>query len=517
MQSEIPMTLSATPTSLFAGGLCVAISAPTPDQMLARIAASLGDSHFLELRLDSLSAPSEFLPQIPSLLAKEKELTLLATCRRQPGGGAFTGSVEEELLLLEAAAQAGCQLVDLEIESAEEAGTERVARFRQQIHSRGAELLVSFHDFATTPDLEAAARRILTFQPEFLKVVATAHKLADNLPVFDLIRRHAPTLRVVAISMSETGLASRILGLRAGAAFTFASASDGTATAPGQVTAAEMLIHYRAAELTPATRIYGVAGNPIGHSMSPRMQNAAFRAKNIDSILLPLKCDDAADLITLARELPLSGCAVTMPLKQQVLDLLDGLTPLARQIGAANTLYRDAENRLMGTNTDVDGILRPLRKRLNLKGSRIALLGAGGAARAAAFGLVAEGAELAIINRTHATALQLAQECGAKAITHNDFAASTFDVLLNSTPCGMAGNPRLLPIEPDELHASLVFDMVYNPLRTPLLALAESRGIPTISGLEMFVQQGVGQFELWTGQTAPEAEMEQVVRQALGA
>jgi 3-dehydroquinate dehydratase/shikimate dehydrogenase len=156
-------------------------------------------------------------------------------------------------------------------------------------------------------------------------------------------------------------------------------------------------------------------------------------------------------------------------------------------------------------------VVRPLEKRLKLKGARIAVLGAGGAARAAVFGLVDQGAEVFIVNRTHETAVALAKEAKAKALKHEQFAKSQFDVLINSTPCGMAGSKQALPIAEEELKAGLVFDMVYNPLETPLLKLAASRGIPVINGLEMFVQQGARQFEIWTGKPAPEAEMLRVV------
>jgi 3-dehydroquinate dehydratase/shikimate dehydrogenase len=156
-------------------------------------------------------------------------------------------------------------------------------------------------------------------------------------------------------------------------------------------------------------------------------------------------------------------------------------------------------------------VVRPLEKRIKLKGARIAVLGAGGAARAAVFGLVEQGAEVFIVNRTHETAVALARAAKAKSLKHELLAKSRFDVLINTTPCGMAGNKDALPIAESELNAGLVFDMVYNPLETPLLKLAKARGIAVVSGLEMFVQQGARQFEIWTGKPAPEAEMMRVV------
>ena len=221
------------------------------------------------------------------------------------------------------------------------------------------------------------------------------------------------------------------------------------------------------------------------------------------------------DLLTVVRELPLAGVAVTMPLKQEVLPHLANMDPLTARIGACNTLRTGADGKLYGFNTDVAGVVRPLEKRLRLKGARIAVLGAGGAARAAVFGLVEQGAEVFVVNRTHENAVTLARQAKAKSLKHEAFAKQHFDVLINTTPCGMKGNKQPMPIAENELNAGLVFDMVYNPLETPLLALARSRGIPVISGLEMFVQQGARQFEIWTGKPAPEAEMMRVVEHAL--
>ena len=401
------------------------------------------------------------------------------------------------------------------MESAEEARPAQLEKFREGLRSTGTALLVSFHDFARTRGLEHAADRIAAFQPDFVKVVSTAHALADNLAVLRLIEDRSRSSHVVGIAMGEEGLVSRVLGPRAGAAFTFASLDDGVETAPGQVTARTLRDLYRLEQLDAATRIFGVAGNPIAHSLSPLMQNTAFRREHVNAVLLPLKVRTLADLLTLVLELPMSGVAVTMPLKQEVLPHLANMDPLTAKIGACNTLRTGADGKLYGFNTDVAGVVRPLEKRLRLKGARVAVLGAGGAARAAVFGLVEQGAEVLIINRTHEHAVALARAAKAKALKHEQLAKNRFDVLINSTPCGMAGSKQTMPIREDELNAGLVFDMVYNPLETPLLKLAASRGIPVIGGLEMFVQQGARQFEIWTGKPAPEGEMQRAVELAL--
>jgi 3-dehydroquinate dehydratase/shikimate dehydrogenase len=272
---------------------------------------------------------------------------------------------------------------------------------------------------------------------------------------------------------------------------------------------------YRLEHLDQATRIFGVAGNPIAHSLSPLLQNAAFRREIVNAVLLPLKTKSVQDLLTLALELPLAGCAVTMPFKTEVVPHLANMDPLTARIGACNTLRMGADGKLYGFNTDVAGVVRPLERRLRLKGARVVVLGAGGAARAAVFGLVEQGAEVLVVNRTHEHAVTLARQAKAKSLKHELLAKQRFDVMINATPCGMTGAKQALPIAENELNASLVFDMVYSPLETPLLKLAKSRGIPVISGLEMFVQQGARQFEIWTGKPAPESEMMRVVEHEL--
>jgi len=506
-----PAPIPAIPTPavlrLRPGKICVAIQAASPAEMVERAEAALKDSKFLELRLDSLSEPEAAPPALKEFFAQHRDVTAIATCRRKEHGGNFSGSLNAEIDVLSAAAESGCQILDLEVESAEEARPAQLARLR----STGAALLISFHDFTRTKGLEHAASRIESFAPDFVKVVSTARTLADNLAVLRLIEDRSLSAHIVSIAMGDEGLLSRVLGPRAGAAFTFAAPSESAGTAPGQVTARTLHDLYRIEHLDQATRIFGVAGNPITHSLSPLMQNTAFRRESVNGVLLPLKVRALEDLLTVVRELPLSGVAVTMPLKQEVLPHLANMDPLTARIKACNTLRTGADGKLYGFNTDVAGVVRPLEKRLRLKGARIAVLGAGGAARAAVFGLLAQGAEVFIVNRTHETAVALAKEAKAKALKHEQFAKQHFDVLLNSTPCGMAGNKEPLPIAENELNASLVFDMVYNPLETPLLKLAKARGIPVVTGLEMFVQQGARQFEIWTGKPAPEAEMHRVV------
>ena len=249
------------------------------------------------------------------------------------------------------------------------------------------------------------------------------------------------------------------------------------------------------------------------------MLNTAFRRETVNAVYLALQTAKVADLVKLAHEVPLQGFSVTMPLKQEIMPFLEKTDPLSAKIGACNTVLRVAsgENagKLYGFNTDVAGITGPLEKRLTLRGAKILVLGAGGAARAAVFGLRDKGAEVFILNRTAETAQKLARQSGSKTIKKDALAKTSFDVIINTTPVGMAGIKAAPILEAKDLNTKLVFDLVYNPVETPLLRLARQQNIPVITGVEMFVHQGARQFEIWTGKPAPEEEMLRVVIHAL--
>ena len=504
--------------------VCVAVTAAEPAALFTHAATALAESRFVELRFDSVAAPADAAEPLAAFCAAHPSATVLATCRRVAGGGNFAGSIEEQLQLLARFARAGAALVDVELETLAEAAPARLRRFRDEI--AGAALLVSAHDFTGTGevrDLEATLDRLRTLgapaQPAIYKVVSTAVGLADNLRMLRFIESATVEIPgripVLGLCMGVAGLPSRVLGLRSGAPFTFASGTSGDPTAPGQVPAAVLLEEYRAAGLSDATRVYGVAGNPVTHSFSPALHNAGFRAAGMDAVYLPLHTNSISDLLDLVRGLPLAGLSVTMPWKVEILPFLDAVDPLAAAIGAVNTVVRREDGSLFGTNTDVAAIVEPLQHRMPLQGARVLLLGAGGAARAAAFGLCAAGARVAILNRTAATAERLARESGAQVA--DPAMPGGYDAVVNATPLGMPGHAEQQPlVNADALKGTrVVFEMVYRPAETPLTRMARALGIEVIGGLEMFAHQGVRQWELWTGQAAPEQAMRDALQAAL--
>ena len=493
------------------GKVCVAIIGATPAEMLEKAAAAVKETPFVEFRLDYLEKPLLALPKIKHFFAENTAATGIATCRRAANGGKFTGSVAAEVEILSKAAASGFHIVDLELESAETLKKPGI----QKLRDTGIALIISHHDFSQTKDLEGIYERIVPFHPDFIKIVPTAKTLTDNVTLIRFLERMDDHSNIIGICMGDAGIISRVLGVRAGSAFTFAAATSGEETGPGQIAARTLIETYRIDQVDAATKVYGVAGNPIRSSLSPIMMNTAFRRETVNAVYLALQAHKLNDLLKLVHEIPIQGLSVTMPLKQEIMAHLEKTDPLSAKIGACNTVLRAQDGKLYGFNTDVAGIIGPLEKRMSLRGAKALVLGAGGAGRAAVFGLRDKGADVFILNRTPETAHKLARQSGSRSIKKEALAKTSFDVIINSTPVGMAGQKGNQILEAKDLNAKLVMDLVYNPLETPLLRLARQQNIPIIPGIEMFVQQGARQFEIWTGKPAPEEEMLRVVIHAL--
>jgi 3-dehydroquinate dehydratase/shikimate dehydrogenase len=309
--------------------------------------------------------------------------------------------------------------------------------------------------------------------------------------------------------MSDIGVSTRVLSLAAGCIFTYAAPLESEGTAPGQIQAKLMRGLYRADKLGKHSRVFGVIADPVAHSKSPQIHNRAFQSKRIDAVYLPFRVATPAlgDWMKLAEGLPISGFSVTIPHKQRILRYLDTIDPLARRIGAVNTVWKK-NGKWRGTNTDVAGILKPIEQRLRLSRATLLLAGYGGAARAAAFALHDAGAKITITGRDEAKAAALAKTVGAEVISLAAAEKQKFDIVLNATPVGMHPHVERC-IFRNNIPGDLVFDMVYNPRETLLLKRAQEQGRKVISGAEMFLEQAAEQFEIWTGETAPRAVMRQ--------
>ncbi len=500
--------------------ICVALGLPDPGQ-LEKIAVATCDHGdcFVELRLDMLGDAAEGVKVIPKVLRRHPDAVILATCRRKQNGGEFRGSIARQMVVLRAAVEVGAALVDVEIETAE-----CMPATLEGFQGKALRVL-SYHNFERTPPLKSVFRRLEKFPAEIYKIATFASRPSDNLKLLSL---SGVDTDVVVLGTGEVGTTTRLLAPSRGSVFTFAAPDEFTApsgragkvltappTAPGQFTASTLRQLYRVQRRNRDTSIYGLMAKPIGHSMSPALHNRAFKTKRINGIYLPFLIEPGymGDFFKCVDELPISGLSVTIPHKQKVMRYLDGIDPIARGIGAVNTVYRK-RGKLWGTNTDAIGVTAPLAKKVKLNRARILVVGNGGAARAAVFALKDQGSEVVVSGRNSNHAKRLARAAGVSSIEFENLDRDYFDVLVNATPVGMfpksKGN-----LFPARIPADVVFDMVYNPLDTALLKHAKEEGRTVISGFEMLLEQAARQFQIWTGSEAPRTVMRNAVLERL--
>jgi 3-dehydroquinate dehydratase / shikimate dehydrogenase len=488
------------------GRICAVVAGRTAALMARQVRLALRETPTVELRLDWLKNDAErtrFLLWLKK--NRPRNATFLATCRRAAGGGKLPGDKNKELYWLIQAREAGCVWCDLEVETLRELPDQSVREYAVP-----PKVLLSSHDFERTPPLPSAVHPPAHGEVDAVKIAAHARTIGDSLRLLRLARH---SKNFVAIPMGEVGLPARILALREGSALSYAPVAE--ATAPGQVSLHALKYLYRAHELTKRTKVYGVIGDPVGHSLSPLMHNTAFASLKIDAVYLPFLVHDLRDFLKAVPELGIRGFSVTIPHKQSILKHLKECDPLAADIGAVNTVVVRRDGSLVGSNTDYVGVLRALEKKLKLSGSRVLIFGAGGSARAAAFALARAGAVVGICARREAAAKELARAVGGEVVPRRALRTESFAALLNTTPVGMYPHADISPLSPGELQCRVVMDLIYRPERTKLLKIAAQKGIATVSGVDMFLAQGFAQWEIWTEKRAPEAAMRRAVLAAL--
>ncbi|MGH9703106.1 MAG: shikimate dehydrogenase [Candidatus Acidiferrales bacterium] len=487
--------------------ICGVVASPVAAEMMSQLQLALHLTKTIELRLDWLPNVREitrFLDQLRNLRIRPS-VRLLATCRRVEAGGKFRGEVTGQLAILRLAIECGCSCADLEIESAK---VLRAGGLRRLLGPGNH--IVSYHNFRGTPRrLESVVTPLRHAGGVVVKIATQCETITESLRVLNLALGKND---VIAVPMGEAGLPARVLALRSGSALAYAPVQN--STAPGQVSLQEMKQLYRAGGLNSRTQVHGLIGNPVGHSLSPRMQNNAFVARKMNAVFLPFLVRELPDFLDAIGPLGIRGFSVTIPFKQKILPRLDRCDPLAAEIGAVNTV-KVRGGKLHGYNTDYLGVLRALKGRIALAGSRVLILGAGGAARAVAFALARQGAAIHLCARRPERAKVLARAVGGASIPRAGLKHENFDLIVNATPVGMFPYTDASPLETAELNCRLLFDIIYRPLETKLMQLARRRGIETVSGLEMFLSQGMAQFEIWTGKPAPESVMRRTVLEAL--
>ena len=460
--------------------LCVTATGPTMEDLRRnRDAASSAD--LVELRLDLVDRPD-----VAGAL-EGRRTPVIVTCRAHWEGGRFSGSEEERRRILDSAIAQGAEYVDVEA----------AAGFAEDvIASRGGRgVIVSSHVFGDPPaDLVDRYNALRATGAEVAKLAIQVSTLKETLPLFDLAAKN--TTGHVLIAMGNQGLPTRVLAARLRNRWTYV----GDGIAPGQLPASRFIRDFRFRRIAADAALYAVVGNPVIHSRSPVMHNAGFAALGLKAVYLPLEARDVGDFVAFAREMRLGGASITAPFKIGLMPQVDVIDPLAKQVGAINTITV-RNGRWLGANTDVEGFLAPLVRRIPLEGARVSVIGAGGAARAVAVALASRRAKVTICARKTDEARVIADLVGGSA---GDFPPrpSSWDVLVNASPVGSEKTPGT-PMGNVPLDGAIVFDLVYAPADTELLRSARAAGCQTIGGVEMLIAQAERQFELWTGQRPP--------------
>ncbi len=461
----------------------------------------------VELRLDYIHGPVNV-----KRLLSDRPGPVIVTCRRERDGGKYAGSEEDRMLILRNAIVEGAEYIDLEEDVA--AGIPRYGKTKR---------VISYHDFRKTPgDLAGLHARMASLDADVVKIAALAHHPEDNIRMLHIIRQEIPT---VGICMGDIGTPSRILAGKYGAAFTYATFHHERTLAPGQLSFEQMTKVYHYDEINADTEVYGVIGDPIGHSYSPLIHNAAFRHLGLNKVYVPFRipADDLGNFFQNANRLDLKGLSVTIPHKEAIIRKLTKIDGAVRGVGAANTVIFDGES-IVGYNTDYRAAMESLEEAMGgmrgdrspVEGKTALILGSGGAARAIAFGLKRRGAHVVLANRTVKRAEQLATALQCRSVEWQARYTIDADILVNCTPVGMHPNVDDTPYDKHHLRPSMVvFDTVYNPESTVLIKDARSRSCKVITGVDMFIRQAAIQFHLFTGQEAPAGLMRETLRRAI--
>ncbi|MEX1228737.1 MAG: shikimate dehydrogenase [Planctomycetaceae bacterium] len=467
-------------------------------------------AELVELRLDWLSRP----PDLKRLLA-DRPTPVVVTCRRLKDKGKWRYDENQRQTLLRAAIIAGAEYVDIE---------EDIAKTIPRYGS--TKRIISYHNFDETPEyLEEIHAQICEYDPDVVKIVTMANSATDGVRLLKLVAEaKVPT---AGFCMGELGVYSRILCGRYGAPFTYGTFSKERELAPGQLSYDQMHQLYRFESITRKTKLFGVLGDPVAHSLSPLLHNLSFQHDGLDCVYVPLRVPKGTLAETLKEYswLDVQGYSVTIPHKEAAIACAEFPDEIVTDVGAANTLYRDELGAWRADNTDLMAALTSIRMGLSqgdaiasLEGKQVLLLGAGGAARAIGLGLVRAGAALTVTNRTHARAVTLAQELGCQQTNWENRGAVFADVLVNCTSVGMHPEVDETPFPQHWLREGmLVFDTVYNPEQTLLLKQAKERGCRTVTGIEMFVRQAAAQYASFTGQPADLEFLRDTLRRGISA
>jgi 3-dehydroquinate dehydratase/shikimate dehydrogenase len=471
--------------------ICVSLTEETTAGVIDRMADLAAFADLFEIRGDMV------LDLDLLAILRSKTRPLVFSCRPVAEGGRWDDTDTRRRMTLLEAVKRGFDYVDVELHS----------EFMDVIIEKaGQGLILSYHDLKGTPDdMDELYFRMCGRGADIVKIAVTPRSVADVGRLLDFAAQagRGGGKPVIAIALGPMGVVSRILAGRFGAPFTYASAAAGSEAAPGQIPADVMADLYRVRRVSDKTRVYGVLGSDVTRSLSPILHNRAFETRQLDAVYVPIQADALGPFIKALPAFGLSGFSVTQPYKVDILPYLDEIEEPAALCGSVNTVVVN-EGTLRGSTTDSLGVLAPLKKRIDVKGKNVVIIGAGGASRAAALALKRKGANVTIVARDAARAAEVAQAVGCRYGALSQLARHPWDVLINATPVGSVKALDQSPV-PAALHrpGTVVFDMVYDPLETRFLQEAQAAGCTIVDGMEMLVAQAMGQFETWTGLEAP--------------
>ncbi|GAB4843548.1 hypothetical protein Ancab_013511 [Ancistrocladus abbreviatus] len=495
--------------------ICVPIVADTVEKMLIDMSkAKVVGADLVEIRLDYLKVfdPRQDLRN----LITRSPLPTLFTFRPKWEGGQYDGDDNSRLEVLRLAMELGANYIDIEYQVAHE--------FNGSIHGKKPDnfkVIVSSHNYQKTPPVEDLGDLVVKIQStgaDIVKIATTALDINDVARIFQvMVHSEVP---VIGLVMGEKGLISRILAPKFGGFLTFATLEPGIVSAPGQPTIRDLLHLYNFREIGPYTKVFGIIGNPVGHSKSPVLYNEAFKSVGFNGVYVPFLVENVAKFLWTYSSEDFPGFSCTIPHKEAALESCDEVSPVAKSIGAVNCIIRrQSDGKLFGYNTDYVGAIAAIENGLrgtdvtdDTAGSPLAdklfvVIGAGGAGKALAYGAKEKGARVVIANRTYDRAREIANAVGGEAISLarlESFHPEDGMILANTTSIGMQPQVDATPIPKQALkHYALVFDAVYTPKMTRLLREAEESGAIIVTGLEMFIGQAYEQFERFTGLPAP--------------
>ena len=473
--------------------LCLTLAEPSVALLEQKIAQYAGQVPYIEARLDYLREPA--IPSVPTAGGTE----FIATCRPKREGGGYQGEERTRLQLLQKAAHSGFSWLDLEHDVQEDPPVPSSTR-----------TVRSYHCFDRFPeDLPALFQKLKDAGGDILKVAVSVGHTRDLALLLQWMESLDEAIPFIVLGMGDLGQPSRLLGAFMGNRWTYVAEDEESRVAPGQLTLEQAVKDYQLPSWTNNPSIYGLLGNPVAHSLSPLIHNQLFQHYKLEKVYLPFLVDDVEVWFQYIEQssLPFSGFSVTLPFKTKVLKFVQ----LKKSpVDSVNTLVKK-DSAWEGLNTDYQGFLQALQSCLSLQGKTALVLGNGGVAHTVVKALQDQGVEVTVAGRNPDKVAHFARLHGCRHTLFSNLPVSAH-ICVNATPVGQYPHIENSPLQQDQLDFEVMYDLVYNPEQTRLLDLAHSKGLKTISGMEMFVEQAALQFISWTG-LAPERQwIKEIIR-----